>query len=284
MCGSRRNLAVLAAVGLCAAFIGCARPGPRDGGAAGGKADKARKDAEALALAAVNGAATAQAKAVPETAVRRDITWLGGRVTINRDTWRVSVGSAKNQPKAHDSKTAGTKPEPAGKPRLPVRPGSPVVLYEHVSSSLPYPTEAEAEEDALEQARDAIERRLGELDPPVRHKPSVAEVRAEFVRADGRTFRAPDGVEKELLAREGLTTELVYAEVDVEVTADQVRELRSRGRLLPVTRVLGGLFAVALAGFLFLRANEWTKGTKTLGLALGATAIAGAGIAAAVLV
>jgi hypothetical protein len=58
----------LLALGLCAVLVGCARPGPQDGGASGRRPDKARKDAEALALGAVTSAADAQAKALPAIA------------------------------------------------------------------------------------------------------------------------------------------------------------------------------------------------------------------------
>jgi hypothetical protein len=277
---SRRNLALVAALAACA-LSGCARSGPRDGGAPGAKADKARKEAEALALSAVNGAANAQAKALPEAAVQRDLTWLGGRVSIDRKTWHVTVGSGKSAKAAPDANAAA---EPPRKPRLPVRPGSPVVLSEKVASTLPYPTEEEAEEDALEQARAAVERKLGELDPPIRHTPSVGEAKAEFVRADSRTLRHPDANEKAALAHAGVTAELVYVEYDVEVTADQVRELRSRQRLVPALRGFGGLLAVALAAFLFLRVDQWTGGALRVWLALGAVALAAGGVAAAVLV
>jgi hypothetical protein len=59
------------------------------------------------------------------------------------------------------------------------------------------------------------------------------------------------------------------------VTAEQVRELRSQERVASGMRVLGIVVAVALAGFLFLRADEWTKGYLTHWLALGAALLAG---------
>src|SRR5438309_1884340 len=83
--------------------------------------------------------------------------------------------------------------------------------------------EAEAEDDALAQARDLVEQKLAALDPPVRHRPSAGEVRAEFVRKDSRTVRAPDADERAAFAQYGVSGNLVYVEYDVEVTADQVR-------------------------------------------------------------
>ena len=136
---SWRNLAGLA-LGLCLALAGCtAHPAPRDGGASGSRPEKARQDAEALALRAVHGAASAQAKALPE----------------------------------------------------------------------------------------------------LRQEP--------------------------------------------ELPAEQAREQRSHERLGPSVRGVGGLVAVALAAFLFLRIDRWTKGKRTAVLALAAVVLAAGGVAAAVL-
>ena len=147
-------------------------------------------------------------------------------------------------------------------------------------STLPYPTEAEAEEDALTQARELVEQKLAALDPPVRHKISINEVKAEFVRKDSRTVRPPDAEEKEAFAVYGVSGNLVYVEYDVEVTSDQVRELRAQERVAAGLRVMGILVAVVLAAFLFLRADEWTRGYLTSWLALGAVALAGGAAAA----
>ena len=285
----RRRTVALASVALAfVALAGCSsKPSaPREGGASGSKADKARKDAEALAVRAVNAGADAQAKAVPEVAVRRDITLLGGRVTVNRETWEPAVHAKAAVAKAPPAAPAPPAPDVAAKgppaPKTAARPGAPVVVRERVVSALPAATEAEAEDDALAQARDLVEQKLAALDPPVRHKPSIGEVRAEFVRKDSRTVRGPDAREKAILAEGDLVGNFVFVEYDVEVTADQVRELRAQERVAGGLRVLGVLTAVALAGFLFLRADEWTRGYLTSWLALGAVALA-AGTAAALI-
>lgn len=63
---SRRNLAWLAAVGLCAALVGCSRaPAPTSGGPSGRVPERARTGAEALALSGVTSAAEHVAKAEP---------------------------------------------------------------------------------------------------------------------------------------------------------------------------------------------------------------------------
>ena len=95
-----------------------------------------------------------------------------------------------------------------------------------------------------------------------------------------RTVRAPTAEERETFDRYGVTGNRVYVEYDVEVTADQVRELRSQERSRSALRVIGVLAAVALAGFLFLRADEWTKGYLTSWLAIAAVVLAGGAAAA----
>ena len=70
----------------------------------------------------------------------------------------------------------------------------------------------------------------------------------------------------------------------MEVTADQVRALRTRDRVGGTLRVFGALAAISLAGFLFLRADEWTKGYLTRWLAVVAVLFAGGAAAALYLV
>jgi hypothetical protein len=267
-------LALLVAIGLCVALTGCSQKPPSVGGSSSSKAENARKDAEMLALNGVRGGADAQAKAVPEA--RRSIS-INAVILPDppKPPQPPAFVPAPRAPKAPEV----VKGAPT--PRTPPRPGPPAIIRERIVSSMPYPTEAEAEDDALAQARDLVEQKLAALDPPVRYKPSLAEVKAEFLRPDSRTVRPPDAEEKETFARYGVTGNLVYVAYDVEVTADQIRELRAQERVSAGMRLLGVLVAVALAGFCFLRADEWTKGYLTRWLAIAAVVLAGG--AAAVL-
>lgn len=271
-----RTSSFVAAAALCAALAGCqAQPAPaRPGGATSSRAERARRDAEAQAVAAVNAAAGAQAKLVPEIAVKKPGLW---QKVVSIGSSQVSV----NVPTIDVPPTLTFPPEPPA-PKSAPRPGSPVLIRERVVSALPHPTAAEAEEDALAHAREVIEKRLAELDPPLRYLPSMGEVRSEFVRTDSRSERPLNPEERAALASYGDRTPRVYVEYDVEVTADQVRELRAQGRITGALRVLVALTTVALAGFVFLRADEWTKGYLTRWLALFAAGLAG-GVAAMML-
>jgi hypothetical protein len=149
-------------------------------------------------------------------------------------------------------------------------------------SSRPYLSEAEAEEDAFLQAQTLLVQKFAELDPPLEYTPSMAEVKAEYLRKETRTVSPPSAALQDEAAQAGLQGKLVYVGYDVEVSADQVRELRAQQRVIASLRVVGILMASAVAVFLFLRADDWTKGYLTRWLALAAVTIAG-GTAAALI-
>ncbi len=236
----RLSHAVLACGLLCA--LGCQAQVEKPGGASTRAAEKARREAETLAMTGVTGAAKAQAQALSQNG--NSVNWFAV-------------------------------------PKVPLRPGTAqAVVREKIISTVPYATEAEADEDAIALAREMVERKLAELDPPVYHKVSINEVKTEFLRKDSRIVRTPDAEEKATFVKYGVSGNLVYVEYDVEVSADQVRELRSQGRVTTGLRFLGICVAVALAGFLFLRADEWTRGYLTSWLALAAVLLAGGAVSA----
>src|SRR5262249_25883185 len=102
----------------------------------------------------------------------------------------------------------------------------------------------------------------------------------KYIRKDSRNPRPLSPAEKDEYAKLGVKdTDLKFVEYEVTVSAEQVRELRSRERVFFGVKVLAGIAAAALAGFLFLRADEWTKGYLTRWLAVAAFAPAG-GVAA----
>ena len=180
----------------------CLRPGapaesPPPGGSSGSKADKARKDAEALALNAVNAGATAQAKAVPEAARQR-------RRVAPRTIKTQSDGPAVSAPVG----TAASAPAPAARAAGRHGPGP---AESAPRRARPAGRRPRAARDAIPdrsrgrgrragtRPRELVEQKLAELDPPVRYKPSISEVKAEFVRKDSR-HRAvrPDAEQRKL--------------------------------------------------------------------------------------
>lgn len=262
----------LLALGLAA---GC-HPAPKPpGGSHVSRAEQGRKQAESLALNVATGVVTAQARAIPE--LSRSGAIPSGQyiaATPNRPTQSQTIGPLPSPPElvaVHDSI-----------PIMPpaVRPAYTAVITARVSSSIPYATEAEAEQDALANARTTIIRELAELDPPVHYTPTLNEVRNEFIRKDSRSVKVPTEAEREEFKKNGVDANRVYVEYDLQVTSDQVREMRTRDRVAITLRVMFGAAFAALAVFVFLRLDEWTKGYLTRWLACAAVVLVGGTVAA----
>lgn len=254
---------------------GCRARVSNPGGAKGSKPEAARKQAEELAVSAVTGAAEARAPFFIATTVRN----------ADQNSPQIPASTVISP----SIRTTPDLPQPRALPR----PGAPPIFRDRVISEVPAATEADADKEAILAAQELIERRLAELDPPVRYRPSLHEVEKEFLRRDSKTvtlLRDAKGPRAERMrktlkeAYDDLTPEeigrRIDVEYDVEVTADQVRHLRTRDRVGDTLRVFAALAAMALAGFLFLRADEWTKGYLTHWLAMGAVLLAGGAAAA----
>jgi hypothetical protein len=265
----------LAALLACALVVagacgsGCARPAP-PGGATSSKANQARQQAEKTAMAGAKAAGEFVAS-LPHA----------------RQTTPTSVNTPAAPPAPTPPRVAGSSPVVVVPTVTVVRPAPPPVrapdepvIREKVSSEVPYPTDAEADKDALEQVARCLTAKLAELDPPVRYEPSAAEAK-KYIRKDSRNVRQLTAEQKE---KAGFREDRVYVEYEVVVSAEQVRELRSRERVFFGLKVLAGVAAAALAGFLFLRADEWTKGYLTSWLAVAALALAGGAAATLALV
>lgn len=284
------RIVLIAGVLAAASYAGCHRPGSAPvspGGASGSKAEQARKQVEALAVRVVTNVASAQVKA-GQKAEKGDST-LGKAISVGRVVAVLVIEQLATELAASTKPTAASpppapvaqaQPKPQSQPRTAPRPGSPPALKIRVSSAVPHANEADAEEDVLKVAQDALEKRLAELDPPVKYRPSVNELKNEFIRASTRGLRDPDPAIQAELAEQGINTRFLHVEYDIEVSTDQLRELRTRDRLSDSLRVLATLSAITLAGFLFLRLDEWTRGHLTRVIAIGATVLA-AGAAAA---
>ena len=266
----RRTLALGTACALVlAAGSGCRpkTPPTSTGGASNPKAQAARTQAEALVVDAVKAGAATQQTAAHEA----------------EKAMKAAAPVAPPTPPSPPMMTAAPAPVavPSAAPSRPVqRPN--VVIRERVTTDVPFPTEAAAEEEALRLARERIEAKLRELDPPIYHFPSPSVVKNEYIRKDSRTVRRPTPGEQEAWRQHGYTGDQVYVEYDVEVTAEQVRDLRTQERLSGAIRGVIGLGVLAFAGFLFLRLDDWTKGYLTSWLAFVAAGLVG-GIAAALL-
>jgi hypothetical protein len=149
-----------------------------------------------------------------------------------------------------------------------------------VRSELPHNTKERATADALEVAQKLLAEQLRQLDPPITAVPEIWEIRDRYVRPGSTVEELPTQELKDEWAAAKLNPNRVWVKFDVEVSEDQLRQLRSEGRLMQGAG-LGGL-AFVLAGALcgFLRLDAYTKGYLTVGLGAGAAVVAVAAIAA----
>lgn len=253
------------------ASAGCGDGRPAAGGARGPRADRARDEAQMLVVNAVKESARVTAKGT--SVVVPD----GGTVTVDRPAPPPPPPAPRVEP-PRPAQIYPATPPPARTP------GPDVAIRVRVQSSVPYPTEAEAEEDAVNQAREVLAARLAALANPVARGPSASAVRAEHIVKDSKRVTPVSEDMKEALAKAGLSGDRVYVEYEVRVTEDQVRAMRSHGRVLDALRVLGGLTALALAAFAFLRLDDWSKGYLTSWLGVGAAVLVAGAVAFAFLV
>lgn len=274
-----RLLPLLVAGGLVVvAGLGCRSRTQPAGGAHTPKAQDARKRAETAAV----DAATAGARALKDV-----------NATVRGGGKFGPVIVAIGLPPAGKVSTPAAPPKPA-EPAAPITPPVPaapqaivdayasaksatgqVVFKESVSSGAAFSTEAEASSEALKQAQTRIHQQFG-------YEPTLETVRTEYARR--KVVRRVDEQERRDLATAGRPDAQVIVEYDIVVTEHQIREMRTRDRLAAALRMLGIAAAVALAGFLFLRLDEWSKGYLTSWLAVAAAALAGGAVVAVLLV
>ena len=257
-----RSIAQLLLLAFAGGVLACGATGckrqPAVGGASNPRAEAARRECETTTINGLIGAA----------AVLRQ----GSSAAANppqKPTLTIALPTTASIP----------SPAPAQPKHDPL--GSAYVLREWVHSEVPYPTEAEADEDALNRARARVIQELAELELPARIAPTIAQVKSDFIRPGSRHTREPSPAQRKELDANGYSGNRIYVEYEVQMTGEQVRELRSVDRSWACLRIVGGFSAVALAVFGFLRIDERTKGYLTSWLALIAMGLAGG--AAAVL-
>jgi hypothetical protein len=119
----------------------------------------------------------------------------------------------------------------------------------------PKPSQDAAREDAIRKAKIALIHKLEQLDPPVLIAPSVYRVQNEYCSAKINVCVADDPKWEELKRLNG-GKDLYVAEVSVELTDDQVRQLRQEERVQTGLIGVGGLAVGALVTCGLMRAGS----------------------------
>ncbi|HEY8506515.1 MAG TPA: hypothetical protein VIL46_18170 [Gemmataceae bacterium] len=146
------------------------------------------------------------------------------------------------------------QPEPAGEERY--------VFYSDETAFAP--TEADARLKSLQDAQAKIAVYLASLDPPVYRVPSLERIERDMVRSwdppKERIFPTPLG-------------KMYQVTVQVELTPEQVRDLRAEQRLLEVGRGFGVVLVLLVVLAAFFRLDDWAKGYLTSWIALSIAAL-----------
>jgi hypothetical protein len=111
---------------------------------------------------------------------------------------------------------------------------------------------AEAERDAVIEAKKALTEKLGGLDIPIE---AISVTRKDFEQA-------PEEVVK-LWQEKGIETDRGWMSVNARVTSEAIREARAKSRISTVGLFGGAAFLLVLLGYLFLRIDNATKGYLT---------------------
>lgn len=160
----------------------------------------------------------------------------------------------------------------------------PAIRITQIRSDKLNPNKDMALNDALINAGKKIHDELRMLDPPVEAHPDWAKIKEEYLKPDSVRYPGPSEDDLKALAAQGIDgTHMVWAEIDVEVTDGQIRELRSEQRVGATGTIAAVGFVLVLALFGFLRLDAWTRGYLTGGLAVAIVAAAGAAVALLVL-
>lgn len=166
-------------------------------------------------------------------------------------------------------------PDPAAKPRAAVR-------LAGLRSDAPHASKEEAVADLIAAAQLRLADQFAKLDPPLDVTPSPNLIRKEYLREDSVKRVDPSPEDVAAWRQADLDPNRFWVTADVEVTEEQVRQLRGDRRLAAAgpAFLLPLLLSAGLYGF--LRLDAWTKGHLTgwLVAGVGGLVIAAATVAA----
>jgi len=173
----------------------------------------------------------------------------------NRETPTVYISTAAgsslhNDPKVYVSNIQGNHPHVA-------------VRLERVRSEGAYRTREEAIADACRVARGRLVDVLRGLQPSIEWLPPDLSIQNEYMLANSVREIAPDADTKARWVANGLESDRIWVELDIEVSEDQLRALRGKQRITSISWYVGGLFAFLLAWLLFVKLDGYTKGYLT---------------------
>ena len=145
---------------------------------------------------------------------------------------------------------------------------TPAIRLTGLKSRTPQATPELAKEEVYQEAQKQLIDKLLTLDEPIRHVPSVSKIRDSYAQPDSMKVIQPTEEDKKLWVEANLDPDRVWVEMDVEISSEQLRSLRSESRLIN-SRYGQLAFVLVAALFGFFRLDALTKGYLTWVLGIG---------------
>ncbi len=261
---NRRVLPVLAAAGLLA-LAGC---GERSGmSSAPAKSPTRMSSAELSKYAATAGPTYAVNAIIPPPASNSAPAQRVQLITTNVGPAEVTVFTPPAIPQETEPPLAPAVPAAPSRPRnnfarnvdakVSIDPKTQTNLSTGIKLirivGEPKVTREEAKVDAVRKAKLELVKRLEQLDPPVCATPSLARIQSDYIPANACQVGVADDPKWEELRHAYGKSELFIAEVSVELTDDQIRQLRQEERVQTGLIGVGGMAVGAFALFGLLR-------------------------------
>ena len=175
------------------------------------------------------------------------------------------MAGRRAQPGVSATVDSGKEGEPGNGPEVIVRspwePGlkGPVIRITHIRGTTPQLTREAAMNDALKVGRELLEEKLHALDPPIDISLSLNEIRDRYLRTDTVNEVHPSEQDKKEMKSMKIEENRIWLEIELEVSADQLRVIRSEQRLLIGAQTGLLLFVGILIVHLGLRINRIVK-------------------------
>ncbi len=146
---------------------------------------------------------------------------------------------------------------------------TPAIRLTGLKSRTPQATPELAKEEVYQEAQKQLMDKLLHLDEPIRYAPSLSKIRDSYAQPDTMKVIQPTEEDKKLWVEANLDPDRVWVEMDVEISSEQLRSLRSEDRLLSNSLYIEMVFVLVAALFGFFRLDALTKGYLTWVLGIG---------------
>lgn len=189
--------------------------------------------------------------------IREELASLSARRLQATATEAAVAAAVRRSPvypedRPHVSGDGTSEPEIVLRNPLTTPGNEPVVRIDHIRSPVPSASKDEGLRAALEIAREVVATQLQTIDPSLT-APSAVVIRDRYLRPESIREIKPTPEDKTAWEKAKVGANRVWIEIDIQITANQLRELRSEDRLARFA--LYGAFCYVAVALLHLGAR-----------------------------